>query len=305
MTTDYAVTHGRYDEIVVAGKPLGRHKMTDSRSAAYPFRPARRVAVADKDWLRHIPILDQGDVGSCEGDAEVGCAGTSPVWDGLPAGHPAMDQAEAYRLYALATTLDGFPGTFTYPPPGGQDTGTDSTSANKAAKQLGLISGYTHTGTVDGVLQALMTGPCNLGIDWYESFDDPAADGLVSIARSAAIRGGHALCARGVDAERQRVWLDNSWSLSWGFAGRFCFTWDTLDELLSTGGECVVPVPLTVAPPVPVPVPADPFAAFWNGGPGQQIPGGMRAWCAQTRTRPDLVQVKADALACARLLGQP
>lgn len=264
MTSDYTVTHGRYEEIVIPGKRLGRQKLRDSRSAAYPFRVrgAHRLALKDVDWKRHAPIFDQGDTASCEGNAEVGCAATSPLWEALGSITRAepLNEEEALRVYALATSLDGFPGTFTYPPPGGQDTGTDSTSASKAAQQLGLISGYLHAATLDDLLQALQGGPVNVAFDWYEGFDEPLSDGLVNIA--GALRGGHALCARGVDTARKRVWFDNSWGLAWGIKGRFCMTWLTLERLLADGGEAVVPVPLSKPAPVPVPVVTDPLAAY-------------------------------------------
>lgn len=264
MTADYVVRHGRYEEIVVPGKPLGRQKLTDSRSAAYPFRVpgAARKAVRDEDWPRHTPILDQGEYGSCEGDAEVGCAACTPLYEALPVAHRELDQDLACRVYAAATTLDGYPGTWTYPPPGGQDTGTDSTSVSKAAQKMGLIGGYLHAATLGDTLQALMAGPCNFACDWFEGCDEPASDGAVELV--GAVRGGHALCARGVDAGRRRVWLDNSWTAGWGVNGRFFFTWDQVDQLLAAGGECVVPTPLSAPAPVPVPVPGDPVAEYLN-----------------------------------------
>ena len=280
MTVDYVIRHGRYEEIPVPGRPLGRQKLTDSRSAAYPYQAARPRRITDVDHPRHIPTLNQGFYGSCEGDAEVGCAATSPLYEALPASHPALDQALAYRVYALATTLDGFPGTFTYPPPGGADTGTDSTSASKAAGKLGLFSGYLHAAALTDVLNALMEKAVNLAFDWYEGMDDPAPDGGVEIA--GAIRGGHALCSRGVDAGRRRVWLDQSWGLPWGVDGRCYLTWDQLDQLLAEDGECIVPVAASAPPPVPVPVPGRDAKLWETAGP----------WCAQTRTRADLVILK-------------
>jgi hypothetical protein len=218
-------------------------------------------------------------VGSCTGNAETGALGTSPVYDALPADHPALNEDEALRLYAEATKLDGYPGI--YPP---DDTGSDGTSVSKAAAQAGLISGYTHPADVNAVLAALMAGPVILGIDWFDSFDSPDASGLVAIGKGASIRGGHEIAARGVDADRKLILLDNSWGTSWGAGGSFSFSWDTLDRLLSTDGDAVVPVPLSAPAPVPVPVPvADADHALWaTAGP----------WCSYPRTRPDLVELK-------------
>ena len=262
----WTVQHGRYTEIPVLDKPLGRQRLTDSRSAAYRYRAAaaRRV-IKDTEWPRHAPILDQGNIGSCEGNAELGCAASGPVWEALSKAQRAIvakGEPTALAWYARATALDGYPGVFTYPPPGGEDTGTDSTSVSKAAAEAGFIGGYLHAGTLADTLDALMAGPVNLGINWYESFDDPAADGLVAIAPSAVIRGGHALCARKVEATKARVWLDNSWTADWGVYGRCCMAFDTLDRLLAEDGECVVPVPLSAPAPQPQPVPGDPVGAY-------------------------------------------
>jgi hypothetical protein len=263
--TAWQVQHGRYTEIPVLDKPLGRQRMTDSRSAAYRYVRRPVLAVKDTEWPRNIPILDQGNIGSCEGNAELGCAASGPIYSALGPKLRVLvgkGEPEALALYARATALDGYPGVFTYPPPGGEDTGTDSTSASKAAQEAGLISGYLHAADLASTLDALMLGPVNLGIDWYDSFDDPASDGLVEIAPSAVVRGGHALCARAVDAGRARVWLDNSWTDSWGVKGRCCMAFDTLSQLLETGGECVVPVPLSAPAPQPQPVPPGPLAEY-------------------------------------------
>lgn len=245
----YARTYQRYDEQVIPGKRLGRQIMRDSRSAAYPFKARRTVPVVSVEHERHSPILDQADLGSCEGNAEVGCVSCSPHYEALPP-KTVLNEQLAVLLYSKATSLDGFAGA--YPP---TDTGTDSTSVNKAAQQAGLIGGYTHAATLTDLLQALMAGAVNVAFSWYDSFDDPDANGLITIGQQAGIRGGHALCARKVDAVKRWIWLDNSWTLKWGVDGRCAVDYATMERLLAEDGEAVVPVPLSAPAPEPVPVP--------------------------------------------------
>lgn len=253
MTEPYTIYRRRYDEIRVTGRPLGRHIMRDSRSAAYPFVAQSPVPVDSVTWARTIPILDQGTLGSCTGNAMTGALGTAPLWPNLPVGHPELDEAEAIKIYGLATALDGYP--FTYPP---VDTGSDGTSACKAAQKLGFISGYTHATTVDQMLQALMAGPVLMGLDWYDSFDDPDADGLIEIEPGSVVRGGHEVVARGIHADTELIMFDNSWGASWGLAGSFFMSYETVATLLSSEGDCTVPLPLNMPAPIPTPVPPTP-----------------------------------------------
>jgi len=274
MSQPYNVYRARYDEIVVPGKPLGRHVMIDSRSAMYPFRATTPVPVISTIWTRNIPILDQGDLGSCTGNAMTGALGCTPLWPALPGNHPSLDEAEAVRIYGLATALDGYPGG--YPP---TDTGSDGTSACKAAQKLGFISGYTHATSVDQMLQALMAGPVLMGLDWYDSFDNPDISGLVAIAPGASIRGGHEVVARGVHTDAGLIQFDNSWGTSWGISGSFYMSYATAAKLLADDGDCTVPIPVTVPAPVPIPIP--PMPAPTPGDPADlMLAATTRAWSA-------------------------
>jgi hypothetical protein len=265
VTAPYHITVRRKPETVVPGKRLGRHAVRDSRSAAYPFRAPRRIPLQTVLLQRHVTIFDQGDIGDCTGMAMAGALATGPVYDGLaPEKTRNIDERIAVALYSAATKLDSIPGT--YLP---DDTGSDGTSVAKAAQQAGLISGYTHAATVDDVLQALMRGPVIIGSDWYDSFDSPAPDGVVTITAGAQVRGGHEYLARGYDAAWKRIQLDNSWGTSYGVSGSFSYDVGTLEQLLAGDGDAVVPVPWTSPPPVPVPMPpgtagAD-VRAWWAG----------------------------------------
>lgn len=241
---------GRIPEEVVPGKRLGRHIRHDSRSALYPVREVAQAALADKLWTRHIPILDQGDLGSCTGNGETGNLGTSPLFEALPSGYPALDEKEAVALYSAATRIDPYAGT--YPP---TDTGSDGLSVSKAAKAAGLISGYLNAATLAAMQAALQSGPVIIGINWYDSFDTPDSNGLITISKGASVRGGHEPMLRGVDLEKQQFFGDNSWGASWGDKGSFLLGFADMDRLLSEGGDCTQSLPLTVPAPTPIPTP--------------------------------------------------
>ena len=288
----YIVAGHRIPEDVVQGKRLGATFSFDTRSLAYQVQ--RAEAAKSVLWTRNAPIFDQGNVGSCEGNAETGCAATSPIFEALPAGHATLNEALAVKVYSKATSLDGFNGT--YPP---DDTGTDSTSASKAAKALGLIGGYLNAASLDLMVAALQTGPVNFACNWYSSFDNPQSSGLVLISSGAYVRGGHALCCRGVDVDRQEFLLDNSWSTSWGLNGSFRLGYATAERLFGEGAECVAPTPLTVTPtPTPSPVTVDQADTdLWTKVGAWAVNDGV------PRTRTDLIPVQAQLLAWARAYG--
>src|SRR3954447_21394317 len=86
-----------------------QYPVTRALSYAVPVQP--------KSWKRARIPLDQGQLGSCTGNAcEMACYE-------MP-GHSAKvtkTEAQAVALYRRATVLDGFPGT--YPP---EDTGSST-----------------------------------------------------------------------------------------------------------------------------------------------------------------------------------
>jgi hypothetical protein len=267
----WTVYHRRIPEEVVPGKRLGRHERRDSRSAGYPYRSARpEASLTDTLLTRHIPILDQGNLGSCEGNSEVGEQGTDPFYSLVPKG-TVLDEALAVKLYSAAEKIDGGQG---YPP---EDEGTSNLSMAKAAQQAGLISGYQDAATVQDIAAALQVQPVRIGINWYSSFDSPASSGLISISRNAYVRGGHALVLRGVQVAARLFKGDNSWAESWGDKGSFEISWDTLARLLAEGGEATVSVPVSQPAPTPVPVPTPPPPA-----PGD-LPADVQAYLADPK----------------------
>lgn len=229
-------------------RALGRNVHHDSRNLAYPYQRTAPVLVSVLH-NRNIPILDQGDVGSCTGNGQVGVLGCDPNYTALPAGHPALDEKEALAIYSAAEVIDG---DGPYPP---NDDGSSGPSAAKAAMNAGLISGYTHILSLDDLKDALQSQAVSIGINWYDSFDSPPSSGLLTISADAQVRGGHEPMLRGIDVDAQVFYGDNSWGDSWGDNGSFTIGWATMERLLAEQGDGTVSVPLTSPAPTPVPVP--------------------------------------------------
>lgn len=220
----------------IPGRPLGRHVEHDPRSRRHAHQ-ATGATLVKVLWHRFGLPLNQGQLGSCTGNALTGVLNTSPEH---VAGQKLFTEHTAVSLYELATTLDNIPGQ--YPP---TDTGSSGLAICKAAKQRGLIAGYKHAFTLADALDALQHGPVITGVNWYTSFDTPDPTGIVEITPGATVRGGHEFEVLGYDPVTDLVTAENSWGPTWGQRGRFRFTSKTWGRLLSEQGDVTIPVPKT------------------------------------------------------------
>lgn len=217
-------------ERIVDGHRLGRHIEHDPRSRNFRVEVDHAAPLRTVHHRRYGEPFDQGNVGSCTGNAVAGALNTAPLH---AAGHHLLTEMDAVALYELATVIDSIPGS--YPP---DDTGSSGLAVAKAAQEQGLISSYRHAFGIDDALQALMAGPVITGVDWYSAFDSPDASGLVSI--DGSVRGGHEFEVLGYDAHTQTVVAENSWGVGWGQRGRFRFAVATWAALLADGGDVTV-----------------------------------------------------------------
>lgn len=231
---------------------LGRRVNHDTESWRYAWRtphPGRRLTSVRH--TRRVPVLDQGQLGSCTGNAGIGCLGTDPYYATIsPTDHwHALNEADAVALYSSATGADDYPGQ--YPP---DDTGSDGLTIAKVLTEAGEIAGYQWAFTVADALAALQTRPLISGVPWYDDMFNPdPATGIASIGGTLA--GGHEFVVDEYDADRQLVGCTNSWGTGWGMSGRFYLRVTDWATLLAEQGDVTIFVPSTDPPPIPTPDP--------------------------------------------------
>lgn len=246
---------------------LGRNIRVDSRSLAYPYRPVSEIQT-DGDWKRHVGPFDQGDVGSCTGNAAVGCMATGLYYETtfrkplnpLPY---TLDEDGAVACYSAATRLDTYSGE--YKP---TDTGSDGPAVAQALKNGGMISGYTHATTGKDARLALGEGPIIVGMKWFNSMFEAGPDGRMTVDRNSGLAGGHEIVFDKIDYMAGQAWFTQSWGPSFGVErdgvpGRAWFDIDDFEMMVNDQGDATVFVPITAPAPTPVPVPPTPLP-----GPG-------------------------------------
>ena len=204
----------------VRNKRLGRHIQRPDNFAMRT--PATTVPKTVK-WTRHTPAFNQGQIGSCTGNAAAGALMTEPLY--VPG--RALTEVDAVKFYSQATTYDPIQGS--YPP---QDTGSSGPAVAKAIQMDGYISSYGHATDLNTALGALALGPAIFGVTWYDTFDKPEKTGEVKFNSKSVVRGGHEIQAFAVDMEKQQVWFYNSWGPKWGGLkdGTFWMSFDTLTK---------------------------------------------------------------------------
>jgi hypothetical protein len=225
------------------GARLGRNLWLDARSLSHMVENdvhEMGKSLSNQSWERVLAVLDQGNLGSCTGNAGTGALGTQPFYDAvgkevLPSATDAADAEKfAVQLYSDATVVDGVPGT--YPP---DDTGSSGLAICKVLKSRGTIKGYRFARTAYGFLRLLQNGPVLQGMPWYEAFFTPDSNGFIDADphwQTSKLAGGHEVEAIGVeldpsDAFNSVITYVNSWGTGWGDQGRFRMRLRTYEQL--------------------------------------------------------------------------
>jgi len=239
-----------------------------------------KTAIQSVQWERQAAHFDQGDLGSCTGNAAAGLIVTNAKgYTGVTqvfitaeqadktkgvfnAGTYTVDEDFAVLCYELNTRFDTFPGT--YKP---DDTGSSGLAAAKTLQALGLADVYTHGFSISALDSALQNGPVMAGTDWLNSMFEPGNDGLLKVSKSSGVAGGHEYVISGLDVENGLYTIDKSWGDGWGKNGQAFITKADMQWLLSQDGDVTVPhlvssvtpqpTPTPTPTPTPQPVPAD------------------------------------------------
>jgi hypothetical protein len=219
------------------GGRLGRHVEHDPRSRAFAVFESELGPIRVVNHRRYGVIFDQGQLGSCTGNALAGAVNTVPLHK---SGARVLVEKDAVSIYEQATIIDSVPGQ--YPP---DDTGSSGLAVCKVGVKLGYLTGYKHAFSIQQALAALTATPVITGVNWYSSFDEPDPEGMVSIG--GEVRGGHefevhAILHVGATLAETIVEAENSWGTGWGYRGKFRFTAQTWAELLAQQGDVTVPM---------------------------------------------------------------
>lgn len=237
----HQITIVRYDQ---NDQRLGRHVHHDSRSLNYEYlRRKSQPKRKNTFWDSAIKPLNQGDLGSCTGNAAAQWLNTNfanPVRKSTNRGR-ALTEKNAVKIYSLGTTLDGQPGQ--YPP---DDTGCDGLSVAKAAVRLGYLDRYSHTFSFSALQAALETTPVIVGTLWTNTMFKPK-NGLVKIGRltQSNIAGGHEYLACGIDFTAAVIIFRNSWGDQDAWpgckpGGYFAISFTDFQKLLAEQGDVTV-----------------------------------------------------------------
>lgn len=188
-------------------------------NAATIHQPVADLAAGRRRIMWELPVLNQR-ADACVGYAFASAAG-------------APESAE--RIYAIAKTLDRWPGVDYY--------GTTVTAGAEASKALGIIESYEWVFGVAGVLDALAAGPVVLGAHWTPGMLKPAAG--ISMSVDAPKHRSYAHCAVvvGYDPLDHEVCIQSSWGTAWGTAGRAWLPVADLATLMGRTGEACLVVP--------------------------------------------------------------
>lgn len=247
MTVSFVVEHKRFD----AKDPrLGRHVEHDSRSKLprNVVKPVAKATLKTTFWATLAPGLDQGDLGSCTGNAPtqlVNCEAWTPAREKVLGKGKFGDEAYALKVYHENTVLDGYPGT--YPP---DDTGSSGLAAAKSLQKFGLAGSYKHALSMSALISGLQKGPCIVGTNWTNGMFK--TDKNFYVKPTGSVAGGHEYFCLGVDVDKEELWFRQSWGSDWGTSTDFCpdqafrMTVANFTKLLAAQGDATFPYPVAV-----------------------------------------------------------
>lgn len=257
-------------EVVRPDRRLGRHVRHDPQSLRYLVAPPRaQVTPRTVFHERRIPLLHQGNLGTCTCSSAAGILGSAGFFETLPVelarilSNPIAAQAWAEELYREVTRVDPFEGAWEP-----DDTGSDGLTVAKVLHKRGLIAGYEHITSLEAAHAAIQRHTFFAGTMWWSGQEAPNSQGIVTATGRPL--GGHQYQCFGYEVERDLWWWWQTWGETFGVegpvgggvrgAGAFAMTSATFGKLLREQGDATLLIPRTE--PAPQPAPAPPPAEF-------------------------------------------
>lgn len=196
----------------------GRTYSPDKRDMLYRLDPKKSQRTS-RSW-RLGDITDQGNSPSCVGHAWCSWLKASPIRQ-----HPILPDG----IYIFAQYCDEWEGE--------KYEGTSVRGAAKVLQITGHISTYSWAWTLAPAINHLLEiGPLVIGVNWYEGMENTDKRGFIHV--KGKVLGGHAVLLYGVDLNKNKVSIRNSWGTNWGLKGNCYLSIDDFNRLLSEDGEC-------------------------------------------------------------------
>lgn len=225
---------------------FGRIQWHDPKSRNYEYSARRATRGMSVRHRFGAPHVDQFYLSGCEGFSGTNLLNTAAALRSRvefnrkvrigSSGRTYLGNDDGIVNYSESTKHDPFP--WTYPP---DDEGSSAVGLMKYWVELGVITGYDWTFTFDGFLAALQRQPVTIGSWWYDDMMHTDSKGVVRTGLSGG-RGGHQYIATGLLWESRLVECQQSWGENPpGFAATFYVPWDTMEGLISDGGDVAVP----------------------------------------------------------------
>jgi hypothetical protein len=167
-------------------------------------------------------VLDQGDFGTCVGNAWAGWGNAEPIRDDY-------DEDDARAIYYESTCIGGACDP-TY-----QEGSTTRDGAKAMQKRLKLTAYAFATGLADIDEWLNKHGPVVIGINWTDSMFTPDPDGTVHYTGS--VEGGHEIVILQNVVSKDRYLVRNSWGSGWGVNGDFFILKTDMQKLLADSGD--------------------------------------------------------------------
>lgn len=199
---------------------------------AYPITPLfRRTEATYRNWWQGGAWLDQGQFGTCVGNAFAHRRADGPVRV------EGITEDYARKLYLDAS------GDTTY------QQGTSGLAACRVLMQRGSITAYHWVTTASELRNAVLTlGSICVGTDWFNSMFTPVRRyrrAWLNVDPSSGLAGGHEYVINGINVAPSvgppRYRGKQSWGRQWGDSGNFRIACSDLEELIfSRGGDAVL-----------------------------------------------------------------